>query len=91
MAGEARIIARIMWTIAVAACAFVPALEWAAAEIAPVDPPFAQLPPEAIPQPQGGGDRNAIPLYKLPNMRIGITSFPRCRCACRRCADLART
>ena len=35
-----------------------------------IDPPFTQPPPEAIPQPQGGGDRNAIPLYKFPGMRV---------------------
>jgi nicotinate dehydrogenase subunit B len=35
-----------------------------------IDPPFRQPPPEAIPQPQGGGDRNAIPLYKFPGMRV---------------------
>jgi CO/xanthine dehydrogenase Mo-binding subunit len=26
--------------------------------------------PEPIPQPEGGGDRNAIPLYVLPNARV---------------------
>jgi CO/xanthine dehydrogenase Mo-binding subunit len=35
-----------------------------------IDPPFTQPPPEAIPQPQGGGDRNAIPIYKFPGMRV---------------------
>ncbi len=35
-----------------------------------IEPPFTQPPPEAIPQPQGGGDRNAIPLYKFPGMRV---------------------
>jgi CO/xanthine dehydrogenase Mo-binding subunit len=28
--------------------------------------PFQPSPPRAIPQPEGGGDRNAIPLYKFP-------------------------
>jgi nicotinate dehydrogenase subunit B len=32
--------------------------------------PFAPPPPKPIPQPAGGGDRNAIPLYKFPNARV---------------------
>jgi CO/xanthine dehydrogenase Mo-binding subunit len=32
--------------------------------------PFAPPPPQAIPQPEGGGDRNAIPLYNFANVRI---------------------
>ena len=32
--------------------------------------PFTPPPPRAIPQPQGGGDRNAIPYYTLPNARV---------------------
>ena len=32
--------------------------------------PFAQPEPKPIPQPQGGGDRNAIPLYKFPSARV---------------------
>jgi CO/xanthine dehydrogenase Mo-binding subunit len=32
--------------------------------------PFAPPPPKPIPQPTGGGDRNAIPLYKFPNARV---------------------
>jgi CO/xanthine dehydrogenase Mo-binding subunit len=32
--------------------------------------PFAPTPPKPIPQPEGGGDRNAIPLYALPNARV---------------------
>ena len=32
--------------------------------------PFAPTPPRPIPQPEGGGDRNAIPIYALPNCRI---------------------
>ena len=32
--------------------------------------PFPQPKPRAIPQPEGGGDRNAIPLYTIPNGRI---------------------
>jgi len=33
-------------------------------------PPFAATPPKPIPQPNGGGDRNAIPLYRFPNQTI---------------------
>ena len=32
--------------------------------------PFSQPEPEPIPQPTGGGDRNAIPLYHFANARI---------------------
>lgn len=32
--------------------------------------PFAPTPPKPLPQPEGGGDRNAIPLYALPNARV---------------------
>jgi CO/xanthine dehydrogenase Mo-binding subunit len=32
--------------------------------------PFRPPPPKALPQPEGGGDRNAIPLYDLPNVRV---------------------
>jgi len=32
--------------------------------------PFTPPPPEAIPQPAGGGDRNAIPYYKFGNARV---------------------
>jgi CO/xanthine dehydrogenase Mo-binding subunit len=32
--------------------------------------PFAPPPPRPIPQPEGGGDRNAIPLYALPRARV---------------------
>jgi nicotinate dehydrogenase subunit B len=32
--------------------------------------PFAATPPKPLPQPEGGGDRNAIPLYALPNVRV---------------------
>ncbi|MGJ5203468.1 molybdopterin cofactor-binding domain-containing protein [Bradyrhizobium sp. HKCCYLR20261] len=32
--------------------------------------PFPPAPPVALAQPEGGGDRNAIPLYKLPNARV---------------------
>ncbi|MFN3817669.1 molybdopterin cofactor-binding domain-containing protein [Blastomonas sp.] len=31
---------------------------------------FTPSPPRAIPQPNGGGDRNAIPLYRLPRATI---------------------
>jgi CO/xanthine dehydrogenase Mo-binding subunit len=32
--------------------------------------PFTQPKPEPIPQPSGGGDRNAIPLYRFANSRV---------------------
>jgi CO/xanthine dehydrogenase Mo-binding subunit len=32
--------------------------------------PFAPPPPQPIPQPEGGGDRNAIPLYTFANARV---------------------
>ncbi|MGQ0655223.1 MAG: molybdopterin cofactor-binding domain-containing protein [Betaproteobacteria bacterium] len=35
-----------------------------------LEKPFAPPPPKGIPQPAGGGDRNAIPLYKFGNPRV---------------------
>jgi CO/xanthine dehydrogenase Mo-binding subunit len=35
-----------------------------------LDTPFAPPAPQPIPQPAGGGDRNAIPLYKFPSARV---------------------
>ena len=35
-----------------------------------VAPPFAPTPPKPLPQPEGGGDRNAIPLYAFANARV---------------------
>ncbi|MBV9890649.1 MAG: xanthine dehydrogenase family protein molybdopterin-binding subunit [Rhizobacter sp.] len=32
--------------------------------------PFAPTPSKPLPQPEGGGDRNAIPLYALPSARV---------------------
>jgi nicotinate dehydrogenase subunit B len=32
--------------------------------------PFAPTTPKPIPQPEGGGDRNGIPLYQIPNQRV---------------------
>ncbi len=32
--------------------------------------PHAPIPPRIMPQPTGGGDRNAIPLYEFPSQRI---------------------
>jgi nicotinate dehydrogenase subunit B len=32
--------------------------------------PFTPAPPKPIPMPEGGGDRNSIPLYTLPNARV---------------------
>jgi CO/xanthine dehydrogenase Mo-binding subunit len=39
--------------------------------------PFAPSPPKPLPQPEGGGDRNAIPLYALPNARVVHHFLPR--------------
>jgi len=41
--------------------------------------PFTPPPPRQIPQPAGGGDRNAIPLYKFSNSRVVhhfVTAMP---------------
>ena len=35
-----------------------------------LDKPFAVPPPQALPQPDGGGDRNAIPLYAFGGVRV---------------------
>ncbi len=35
-----------------------------------LEKPFAPSPPKPIPQPEGGGDRNAIPLYVLPTAKV---------------------
>jgi CO/xanthine dehydrogenase Mo-binding subunit len=35
-----------------------------------VDPPFPAQTPRPIPMPEGGGDRNGIPLYVLPKSRV---------------------
>ncbi|WP_460450170.1 xanthine dehydrogenase family protein molybdopterin-binding subunit [Alsobacter sp. SYSU BS001988] len=35
-----------------------------------LEKPFAPAAPKPLPQPEGGGDRNAIPLYDLPSQRI---------------------
>ena len=32
--------------------------------------PFAPPPPKPLPLPEGGGDRNAIPIYKFPNAQV---------------------
>jgi CO/xanthine dehydrogenase Mo-binding subunit len=38
--------------------------------------PFAPQEPKPLPLPDGGGDRNAIPLYKLPNASIVYHFIP---------------
>lgn len=41
--------------------------------------PFLLPAPVPIPQPEGGGDRNAIPIYQLPNRRVThqfVTDMP---------------
>lgn len=35
-----------------------------------LEKPFTPAAPRPIPLPEGGGDRNAIPLYRLPNARV---------------------
>ena len=35
-----------------------------------VETPFEQPVPKPIPMPEGGGDRNSIPLYALPSVRV---------------------
>jgi len=35
-----------------------------------VDKPFQPSPPRPLPQPEGGGDRNAIPFYRFPSRVI---------------------
>ncbi len=35
-----------------------------------LEKPFAPSPPKPLPLPEGGGDRNAIPLYALPNATV---------------------
>ena len=35
-----------------------------------IEAPFAQPEPQPIPQPTGGGDRNAIPLYRFPKTHV---------------------
>jgi len=35
-----------------------------------VVPPFPPTMPKPIPQPEGGGDRNAVPLYAFPNATV---------------------
>jgi nicotinate dehydrogenase subunit B len=32
--------------------------------------PFTPAPPKPIPMPEGGGDRNSIPLYRVPNLYV---------------------
>jgi CO/xanthine dehydrogenase Mo-binding subunit len=41
--------------------------------------PFPEPPPHMIPLPAGGGDRNAIPLYAIPNAKVThhfVTAMP---------------
>ena len=35
-----------------------------------LETPFAPATPKPIPLPEGGGDRNAIPFYRIPNARV---------------------
>ena len=38
--------------------------------------PFTPPPPKPIPMPEGGGDRNSIPLYALPSARVVYHFIP---------------
>jgi len=38
--------------------------------------PFTLPKPQPIPQPEGGGDRNAIPLYSIPGLRVAHHFIP---------------
>ncbi len=38
--------------------------------------PLVQPPPHPIPLPEGGGDRNAMPLYRIPNVRVDYHFVP---------------
>ena len=35
-----------------------------------LDKPFPEPPPKPIPMPEGGGDRNSIPIYNIPGARV---------------------
>jgi CO/xanthine dehydrogenase Mo-binding subunit len=35
-----------------------------------LEAPFAQPVPQPIPMPEGGGDRNSVPLYRVPNLHV---------------------
>jgi CO/xanthine dehydrogenase Mo-binding subunit len=41
-----------------------------------LETPFLPSPPKPLPQPEGGGDRNAIPLYALPAARVTNRFIP---------------
>jgi nicotinate dehydrogenase subunit B len=38
--------------------------------------PFTPAPPQPIPMPEGGGDRNSIPLYRVPNLHVQSHFLP---------------
>jgi len=38
--------------------------------------PFKPAPPKPLPQPEGGGDRNSVPLYALPRVRVVYDFVP---------------
>ncbi len=35
-----------------------------------LEKPFTPAPPKPIPMPEGGGDRNSIPIYRIPNVHV---------------------
>jgi CO/xanthine dehydrogenase Mo-binding subunit len=42
-----------------------------------LEPPLVQPPPKPIPLPEGGGDRNALPLYRIPEVRVDYHFVPK--------------
>ena len=41
-----------------------------------LEQPFPQPPPKPIPMPEGGGDRNSVPLYQLPSAHVMYHFLP---------------
>lgn len=41
-----------------------------------LEQPLVPAPPKPIPMPEGGGDRNSIPLYRIPNLHVQFHFLP---------------
>jgi nicotinate dehydrogenase subunit B len=41
-----------------------------------LDKPFQEPPPKPIPMPEGGGDRNSIPIYTIPSAKVVCHFLP---------------
>ena len=41
-----------------------------------LDKPFQEPPPKPIPMPEGGGDRNSIPIYTIPSAKVVYHFLP---------------